>query len=85
MEGERRTATTKNRPTTIFETKRTKKEALQQEMEAELQLEKEIRIQAVAEDTVNGNAGKYYMYLPLYYHVDVLNLRARQPKYESSF
>ena len=27
----------------------------------------------------------YHMYLPLYYHVDVFNLRARQPKYKSSF
>ena len=31
------------------------------------------------------HADGYYMYLPLYYHVGVFNLRARRPKYESSF
>ena len=28
-------------------------------------------------------AGKYYMYLPLYYHVGVFILRARRLKHES--
>ena len=36
-----------------------KKEALQQELEAEIRLEEEIWIQAVVEDTVSSNIGKY--------------------------